>query len=93
MAIDYKKLTVTAKKACEKSSEAAKGDNGGTCNMDAVFLVLPGASEEKTITALKNGGFNAYKTKFMGSPCFMLIPPCCGQGDSRVRACRAIDKD
>ena len=92
MAIDYKKLEETAKLAFDKGAEAAKGEDMGTCNLDSTFLVIPRANEEKTITALKAGGLSANKTSWMRTTGYMIYPPKCGQGDSRVRACRAVEQ-
>jgi hypothetical protein len=90
MAIDYKKLAETAKIAREKSIEAGKGEDGGSCNLDAVSLKISRAREENVINALASGGLSAYKTTVWGLPRFLINPPECGQADSRTRACKAI---
>lgn len=90
MAFDYKRLTETATEARKQATEAAKGDDGGTCNMDSIFLCLKRVNEEETNKALNAGGISSYKTTWMRSTGFMMSPGPCGQANSRVRACKAV---
>lgn len=88
--MDYKKLEQDLIKAKEASIQAGTGDDGGSANMDSVFLILPRAREKKVLEAIKNAGlFCRERIHWVGSG--YLIPPCgCGQGNSRNRAMEAM---
>ena len=90
--MDYTKLTADLKVAAAASREAAKGEDGGTCNLDSVFLVLPRAKEEKVNAAMTAAGVNGFKTRWLGSTGFLIAPPGTGQGNSRCRGMEAMKK-
>jgi hypothetical protein len=89
--VNYDHLKQTASEAAKKSIEMAKGEDGGTCNLDAVFLEIPGVRKyDKVIETLRAGGINSYKKKWLGCTGLLMMPVGCGQANSRVRACDAI---
>jgi len=88
--MDYKKLEQDLIKAKNAGVEAAKGEDGGTANMDSVFLCLPKTREIKVLEAIKNAGlYCRKKTKWIGVG-YMISPVKCGQGNSRARAQKAM---
>ncbi len=52
MKYDYKKLTEDLKRATEAGEIAARGEDGGTANLDTVTLSLPSANEKKLLRQL-----------------------------------------
>ena len=91
MAIDYKKLTDDLIKAKIAAEEAAKGDDGGTANLDTMTIELPRAREKKVLEAIQQAGLYGYKGQWLGTRYF-ISPPTCGQGNSRARAVQAMAK-
>lgn len=92
MAVDYKKLTEDLIRAREAAKEAAKGEDGGTANLDTMTISLPRANEKKVIEAVQAAGlFTMGRREWIG-PRYFIGPPACGQGNSRVRATRAMAK-
>jgi hypothetical protein len=89
--IDYKKLTANLIKAKEAAEEAAKGEDGGSANLDTMTIKLPRANEKKVIEAVQAAGLHASKINWIGLRYF-IYPPACGQGNSRVRATEAMKK-
>lgn len=90
--MDYKKLTEDLIKARIAAEEAGKGEDGGTANLDMMTIELPRANEKKVIEAVKASGLNTNgRSKWIGSRYF-ISPPACGQGNSRLRATRAMEK-
>ena len=78
--------------AKEVSIEAGKGEDGGTCNVDSVFLRLPYWKEKKVVEAINKAGFYCRgKTEWIGQG-YMISPVGCGQANSRTRAMEAIMK-
>jgi hypothetical protein len=90
--IDYKKLTEDLKKARAAAIEAAKGEDGGTANLDTMTISLPGARENKVIEAVTNAGLHTSGRQEWIGPRYFICPPSCGQGNSRVRATTAMLK-
>lgn len=88
--MDYKKLEQALIKAKNTSIEAGKGEDGGSANLDCVFLRLPRARETKVIHSIKNAGLYCRgKTQWLGAG-YMINPVGCGQGNSRNRAMEAM---
>lgn len=90
MATDYKKLTEDLIKARLAAEEAANGEDGGTANLDTMTIKLPRANEKKVIEAVRAAGLYTRGRREWIGPRFFISPPPCGQGDSRVRATRAM---
>lgn len=91
MATDYKKLTEDLIKAKLAGEEAAKGEDGGTANLDTMTLKLPRANEKKVIEAVKKAGlYTSGRSEWLGSRYFISGPG--GQGNSRNRAVEAMSK-
>lgn len=90
MKIDYEKLTEDLIKARLAAEEAAKGEDGGTANLDTMTIKLPRARENKVIEAVKKAGlYTRGKTEWIGTRYFIPSPRC-GQGNSRNRAVEAM---
>lgn len=88
----YDKLTKDLIEAREACIEAGKGEDGGTANLDSVFLTLPRWREEKVLEAIRKAGlYSRCKTKWIGEG-YMISPIKCGQGNSRARAMEAMKK-
>lgn len=89
--MNYKKLTDDLISAGKAAIEAAKGEDGGTANLDTVTVELPRAREEKVIQAATDAGLYASKTNWVGIRYF-IYPPYCGQGNARVRSTTAMKR-
>ena len=89
MATDYKKLTEDLIKARIAGEEAAKGDDGGTANLDTMTIKLPNARESKVIEAVEKAGlYTRGKREWLGPRYFISGPG--GQGNSNYRAVKAM---
>lgn len=91
MAINYKKLTTDLIKARLAAEEAAKGEDGGSANLDTLTIKLPRAREKKVIEAINAADLCGDKQEWLG-PRYFIYPPVCGQGNSRYRAVMAMAK-
>lgn len=89
MATDYKKLTEDLIQARLAAEKAAKGEDGGTANLDTMTIELPRARESKVIEAVEKAGLNCSKIEWLGIRYF-IYPPRCGQGNSRYKAVEAM---
>lgn len=70
--------------ACEA---ARNSDDGGTCNLDSVFLTIPRLREKAVIEAISNAGLycsGKRQWSFMGNGYF-LNPTVSGQGNRRTK--------
>lgn len=86
----YKKLYEDLVKAKEAAIEAAKGEDGGSANLDTLTIRLPRYKEDKVIEVVKAAGlYTRGRTQWIGSR-FFIEPPGCGQGNSRYRAVQAM---
>jgi hypothetical protein len=90
--MDYKKLAEDLIKARLAAEEAAKGEDGGTANLDTMTIRLHRANEKKVIEAVKAAGLHTLGKRQWLGPCYFIGPPNCGQGNSRVRATEAMEK-
>ena len=79
------------KRATEAGEIAARGEDGGTANLDTVTLSLPSANEKKVIEAVRAAGLHTRgKREWIGPRYFINVPG--GQGNSNVRAVEAMKK-
>lgn len=86
----YDKLTKDLIKAREAAIEAAKGEDGGSANLDTMTIRLPRYREDKVIEAVEAAGlYTRGRTQWIGTRYF-IGPPGCGQGNSRYRAVQAM---
>ncbi len=91
MKYDYKKLTEDLVQAKAAGEVAARGEDGGTANLDRITIKLLGAREQKVIEAVEAAGLHTMgKTEWIGPRYFISGPG--GQGNSRVRANEAMRK-
>ena len=89
--MDYVKLKETLIKVREAAIESAKGEDGGTANLDTITVELPHARETKVEQIASEAGLHASKTNWIGVRYF-IFPPSCGQGNARVRATEAMKR-
>ena len=89
--MNYKNLKEILIKVRQAAIEAAKGEDGGTANLDTITIELPRAREEKVIKAAAEAGLHVSKINWIGVRYF-VYPPACGQGNARVRATEAMKK-
>ena len=89
--MDYKKFTEDLVKSRIAAEEAEKGEDGGSANLDTLTIKLLRSREEKVKEAAMRAGLHASKINWLG-PRFFIYPPSCGQGNSRVRATREMEK-
>ena len=93
MPYDFNKLTTDVKAALMAASQrAANVEDGGTCNLDGVFLQVPRQREAKMVEALQAAGINHVKKSswgWMGTG-YMLSPNVAGQANKRYAACAAM---
>lgn len=89
--IDYEKLAEDLNDAKKAAVDAAKGEDGGSCNSDTMYLRLPRAREAKVIEAAEKAGLHARKGDYFGTAYF-VYPPECGQAESRYRAVQAMKR-
>lgn len=89
MAFDYRKFEVTCRQAYTAAKKAAQSsDDGGTCNQDSVFVVLPYARKEKILDILSSAGLSGFEWRRFGRAGF-LISTSFGQGAANERAMEA----
>ena len=89
----YEALTLAIRQADEAAREiASKTDDGGTCNLDTVFLVLPRYNEERVEAAAKAAGCSARKTVWMRTPGYFISHNGGGQADKRSAATEAMSQ-
>ncbi|SKC62150.1 hypothetical protein [Maledivibacter halophilus] len=90
--MDYKKLNNSLIKARKASMKAGNIEDGGTANLDCVFLRLPRAREDKVLETIKGAGLYCRgKRKWIGNG-YMISPVGCGIANSRNRAMEAMKK-
>lgn len=87
--MDYNKLTADLILANNEACQAAElTDDGGTANLDSVFLRVPRAREAKVLEAIKKAGLycrGKSRWSYMGNGYF-LNPSVSGQGNRRTKA-------
>lgn len=88
----YAKLAEDLKAAAAYGLEAAAGsDDGGTCNMDAVSLILPGWAKAKIEQAAKAAGVGCFLWNLYGSKSYVFSLRCGYQGNARTKAAEAME--
>lgn len=91
----YKELFDDLLQAANQGKEAAGFvSDGGTCNLDCIFLTLPKFNEDKAIDAIHQAGLSGHKTKspWFGTG-FLISPPCVGQARKREVAAETMYKN
>ena len=93
MATNYDKLIKDLKEANEIACQAvAQVADGGTANLDSVFLIIPRAREVLVLDAIKRAELYCRgKREWIGKGYF-ITPTCGGQGDKRANAVNVIAK-
>ncbi|QDX91085.1 hypothetical protein EEL30_00995 (plasmid) [Brevibacillus laterosporus] len=91
MAINYDKLVKDLKEANKIACEAVvQVSDGGTANLDSVFLIIPRAREVSVLDAIKKSGlYCGMKSNWIGHGYF-ISPTCGGQGDKRAVAVKVM---
>jgi hypothetical protein len=90
--IDWAKLTEDLKVAKSLAEEALKGEDGGTCNMDYVYIKLPRARGKKVIEVFEAVGLRTSKRNYYGGVHYSVGGIRGGQGNANVRATNAVKK-
>ena len=87
----YAKLAKHLERAAAYAQEvAARTDDGGTCNMDAVAVDLKGWNRAKVEEAAKAAGIGCFVWNLYGHKSFVFTMPGCGQGNARTAAAEAM---
>lgn len=84
--MDYSKLTDDLK-AVQREVDLVTGEmeDGGTANVDKVFLTLPRAREAKVLEAIRNAGmYCRAKRRWIGDGYMLTVSK--GQGDVNTKA-------
>ncbi|PAD73955.1 hypothetical protein [Paenibacillus campinasensis] len=83
--MDWNKIVTDLREANAAATAAASAiADGGSANLDAVFLKLPRQREEKVLQAISEAGLYCRgKREWIGSG-YMVVPTCGGQGDRRA---------
>jgi hypothetical protein len=92
--MDWNKLVIDLKESNELAKAAADSvDDGGTCNLDSVFLRIPRRREEKVLQAIKDAGlYCRAKRKWIGTG-YMITPISGGQANKRSKAVEVMKKE
>lgn len=90
--IDHNKLIEDLKIGKQLAEVAAQGDDGGTCNLDAVYIKLDRTPEKVAQDWFKQAGLHTYKTTVYGAKVFFIGGFSSGQADSNYRAVEALYK-
>lgn len=90
---EWKKFRAACQNAYHEAIEAARTiDDGGTCNMDAVFITWPRINETAFDMSIEGTGISGYKTKWMRTTGVIINPPSVGQANKRSKAAEAMQK-
>lgn len=85
--MDWNKLVTDLREANAAAKAAADAvDDGGTANLDSVFLRLPRMREVKVLQAIKDAGLYCRAKREWIGPGYMITPTSGGQGNKRARA-------
>lgn len=91
--MDYQKLTEDLKVSDELATKSIEGkSDGGTANLDSVFLKLPRCRESKVVEAIKSAGLycsGKVDWSYFGKG-YMITPTKVGQGDTRYLAVQTM---
>lgn len=90
MAIDWNKLVDDLKTAKRIAEEVSKGEDGGTANLDYVYIELPRAREKKVQEIFEKAGLYTRKRTWYGGTHFSIGGIRGGQGNANVRATEAV---
>lgn len=90
MKIDWNKLVDDLKVAKSLAEEASKGEDGGTCNLDFVYIKLPRAREKKVQEVFESAGLRTYKFSYYGGTYYSIGGIRGGQGNANVRSTSAV---
>lgn len=90
MKFDWNKLVADLKVAKGLAEEASKGEDGGTANLDYVYIKLPRARESKVQKVFEEAGLRTYKGERFGIAHYSIGGIRGGQGNANVRATEAV---
>ncbi len=90
--LEVNQLTEDLREAKQAAYDAAsKVEDGGTCNLDSVFLELPPRTRTKMIeTALEAAELGGCVTTWLSTRGVLIAPPLVGQADRRATAMEAM---
>lgn len=87
----YAKLAADLKAAAAQGVKVAKNtEDGGTCNMDAVSIDLPGWRQAKVEQAAKAAGVGCFVWNLWGSKRYVFPIRGVGQANARTAAAEAM---
>ena len=88
---NWNKLIEDLKVAKKLAREASKWEDGGTANLDYVYIRLPYARERKVKEVLEEAGLYVSKVShpYYGMH-FKIVGVCGGQGNANIRANNAV---
>lgn len=85
--MDYNKLIQDLREANSAAKAAADSvDDGGSANLDAVFLRIPKARESKMLEAIREAGLYCRRKRRWIGDGYMLHPNSGGQAQKREKA-------
>ncbi len=85
--MDWNKLVTDLREADAVARAAADTiDDGGTANLDSVFLRLPRQREAKVLLAIIDAGLYCRAKREWIGPGYMITPTSGGQGNKRAMA-------
>ena len=90
--VDWDKLVEDLKIGKELAELAAQGEDGGSANLDTVYIRLPRQRESKVMKAFEKAGLRAMKRNYLGSVIYIIDGIRCGIGNSNYRATQAMYK-
>lgn len=88
--IDFDKLVQDLIVGKQIAEYAAQGDDGGSCNLDHVYIHIPKIREATVKNEFLRAGLHANKSTYWGSPAYAIGGFKSGQGDSNYRAVQAL---
>ena len=90
--MDLKKLTTDLKDANAAAMQAStSGEDGGSCNLDSLYVTLPVRYSQKIAAAFEQAGMRLDKRPFKGTSRFVGINHS-GQGCLRTQGVEAASK-
>ncbi|MRN51967.1 hypothetical protein [Paenibacillus monticola] len=92
--MDWDKLVKDLRESNALAKAAAEAiPDGGSANLDSVFLCIPRQPETKVLNAIQKAGlYCRAKRRWIGSG-YMINPDSSGQGDKRCKAVTVMYKE
>lgn len=92
--MDWNKLVTDLREANAAAKAAADAiDDGGSANLDSVFLRIPRQREEKVLQAISDAGLYCRRKREWIGAGYMITPTCGGQANKRAKAVEVMKKE